>query len=47
MLTAEICQAYGWTYEQYQSQPEFFITLIKEKIRVDRKSAEFNAKHGR
>jgi hypothetical protein len=40
MQTVAICEAYGWTYEQYQDQPAFFLTLIREKMVRDQKQQE-------
>lgn len=42
MLAVEICQMYGWTYQQYTEQPIWFIDLIIEKIKIDRKKANSN-----
>lgn len=35
-----ICEMYGWTYEEYQNQPTFFLQLIKEKMLRDNKEKE-------
>ena len=35
-----ICEKYGWTYEQYMEQPNFFIELIIQKIKVDNQKEE-------
>lgn len=35
MAVAVICEKYGWTWYEYHSQPIEFITLIKEKLRID------------
>jgi len=40
MLTVTICETFGWTYEQYQNQPAFFLTLIREKMVRDQKRQE-------
>jgi len=37
MLIVVICQEYGWTYEQYMSQPFWFIRLVQEKMSRDSK----------
>lgn len=39
-----ICEKYGWTYEQYMEQPEFFIELIIQKIKVDNQREEHQNK---
>jgi len=35
MIMIEICERFGWTYNEYVNQPTFFIDLIKEKMRID------------
>lgn len=48
MQTVTICQEFGWTYEEYQSQPSFFIQAIKEKMLRDQKEQERAVKrHGK
>ena len=39
MIVVAICEAFGWTYNQYLDQPVFFIELIKDKMRVDGEKA--------
>lgn len=40
MQAVTICETYGWTYEQYLDQPQFFTDLIKEKMKIDAQKAE-------
>lgn len=40
MQRVVICEAFGWTYEEYNSQPIEFIDLIREKMKVDAQKAE-------
>lgn len=40
MLMVVICEMYGWTYQEYQDQPTFFLQLIKEKLLRDNKEKE-------
>jgi hypothetical protein len=40
MLIVVICEMYGWTYQEYQDQPTFFLQLIKEKMLRDNKEKE-------
>ena len=48
MIMVTICKEFGWTYDQYVSQPSFFIELVKEKMIRDNKEAKMNAKrHGK
>ena len=35
-----ICEMYGWTYQEYMSQPTWFIDLIIEKMKIDAKKAK-------
>lgn len=50
MQMVAICQEFGWTYEEYMNQPNFFLTLVREKIVRDNKAQEMElkkAKYGR
>lgn len=40
MLMVSICEDYGWTYEEYQNQPAFFLELVIEKKIRDNKEKE-------
>lgn len=40
MQMVVICETFGWTYAQYLDQPLPFISLIKEKMKVDAQKAE-------
>lgn len=40
MQMVAICQEFGWTYDQYQEQPSYFIELIREKMVRDNKEQE-------
>lgn len=40
MLMVVVCEMYGWTYQEYQDQPTFFLQLIKEKMVRDNKEKE-------
>jgi len=44
MLTATICEMYGWTWDEYHSQPAFFLEAIREKIVRDNKERELEVK---
>jgi hypothetical protein len=43
-IVAEICERYGWTWEQYHEQPASFIRTILEKIKVEREVEKERAK---
>jgi hypothetical protein len=44
MQMVAICQDFGWTYEEYIAQPAYFIQLIKQKMIIDAKERELEAK---
>jgi len=44
MIVVAICEAFGWTYDEYLDQPTHFIDLIKDKMKVDGERA---AKQGK
>ena len=35
MLVVSVCENFGWTYEEYLNQPQFFLDLIVEKMKID------------
>ena len=35
MFVVSICEATGWTYEEYLDQPEWFVDLFAEKLKID------------
>lgn len=50
MQQVEICERYGWTYEQYLEQPSFFLAAIREKMKIDAKRQALEMrkmKHGK
>jgi len=40
MLVLELCRRYGWTYNDYLSQPHWFTELAIEKMIIDSKKAK-------
>lgn len=40
MIVVAICKEFGWTYQEYCEQPQPFIDLIKEKMKVDAQVAQ-------
>lgn len=44
MFMVAICQEFGWTYNEYMKQPDFFIELIREKMVRDNKEQKMKAK---
>lgn len=47
MQTVLICQAFGWTYDQYLDQPIHFLLLIAGRMQVDAQKAARDAKKTR
>lgn len=47
MQMVAICQEFGWTYQQYVSQPAWFLTLIREKMIRDNKEQERRLKQSK
>lgn len=43
MQMVAICEAFGWTYQEFMQQPTFFIELIREKMRIDAHNARVAA----
>lgn len=44
MLAVSVCQEFGWTYDEYMDQPEFFLQAVREKMLKDRKREELTLK---
>lgn len=44
MQAVVICEAFGWTFQEYLDQPEFFVELIREKMKIDAQRAEKQSK---
>jgi len=50
ILISEVCQRFGWTIQEYDSQPQWFIDLIVERMiheaeeakRADREAKQHN-----
>ena len=47
MQMVAICELYHWTYQDYTSQPTYFIQLIKEKMVRDNKARQQASKQHR
>ena len=37
MFAVVCCKEFGWTYQEYITQPKFFIDMIKLKWKTDNK----------
>jgi len=35
MIIVDVCQRFGWTYQEYLEQPEWFLDLIKVRMDID------------
>lgn len=44
MQKIAVMQEMGWSYQDYMDAPAYFITLIIEKLKRDRKNQEMAAK---
>ena len=44
MQMVAICQEFHWTYQDYNSQPAWFLTLIIEKLTRDRKREQLESR---
>lgn len=44
MLMVTICQEFGWTYDEYMQQPQYFLELLLEKMKCNQKEMELQAK---
>lgn len=40
VVVAEICERFGWTYEQYWDQPASFLEVIRVKMQVENEYRE-------
>lgn len=47
MLVVQICEMYGWDYEQYMKQPIWFLELIHKKMEIDGKKAQQQNTHAK
>jgi len=47
MQAVVVCERFGWTYDEYLSQPVFFMRLIREKIVLDAKAEKLRAKQNK
>jgi hypothetical protein len=37
MQVVALCERFGWTYNEYMSQPAWFIELMLQKLEIDAK----------
>jgi hypothetical protein len=44
MQMLALMQEYGWSYDEYMSTPSWILTVMIEKMRIDRKREELAAK---
>lgn len=47
MQMVALCQEFGWTYQEYVTQPAWFLYLIREKMVRDVKAQELEAQKRR
>ena len=39
MAAAIICREYGWTWQEYESQPSWFLLVVKSFLRYEAEEA--------
>lgn len=39
LIVLEVCERYGWTYDQFMAQPHHITELAIEKLAIDSKRA--------
>lgn len=44
MQMVAVMQEFGWTYQEYVETPAHILSLIMEKLKIDRKREELAAK---
>jgi hypothetical protein len=44
MQIAAICADTGWTYQEYLSQPEWFIKILEDKYEIDAENSRKQTK---
>lgn len=37
LVILELCERYGWTYQEYMAQPHWFTALAAERLDIDAK----------
>jgi len=40
MQVVVICETFHWTYDEYYNQPDKFLDLIREKMKIDAQKSE-------
>ena len=40
MKVVSICQEMGWTYNEYMNQPQWFLDLLEDKLKIDSDNAK-------
>lgn len=35
MKIVSICQEMGWTFDEYMKQPNWFLNMLKDKLKID------------
>lgn len=44
-MAAIICREFGWTYQEYQNQPSWFIDIIVEMLKIEVEQMEKKVKN--
>ena len=47
MLGAILCEKYGWTWEEFQGQPAFFVECVTQKLQAEASVSRRNDRRGK
>lgn len=47
VVIVQVCKSMGWTFTEYLDQPQWFVELATDMIRIESKEHERRAKHNK
>lgn len=47
VVIVQVCKNMGWTYSDYIEQPQWFVELVADMIRIESKEQERRIKHSK
>lgn len=47
VVIVQVCKNMGWTYAEYLDQPQWFVELATDMIRIESKEQERRIKHSK
>lgn len=47
IVIVQVCKNMGWTYAEYLDQPQWFVELATDMIRIESKEQERRIKHSK